>query len=477
MKHLLLLSLACLILTLTSCGGKKEQQTLLTANWKEGVFLETLSETGTLDAVSSADVVTPDISRSFLLIYLIEEGATVKQGQKIAQFDTAEIDRDIQSSDDKIDDKKEEIATLLSKQQDELVIISNNLQGLKDSLEMEGINQRSLEFASEVDKRAGEIRFRGKETDLSNAVSKLKSTLQEHGRQKKSRLQELRKLQEDKTSKLRDKELCTVLAPKSGLIVYKTKNPWVKDKIRVGDSLRRSQTFISIPDLDRMMVRLEINEVDVHRINTGMKAKIVLDAVQDKEFTGVLKKIGSLAYSKPNNQEIMVFEGLVIINEMNIEVLRPGMTAKCTIEISKQDEARYLPIDAIFQSDGNKGKVYVLENKKAVKSEVRLGVKNEDFVVIETDLPKTTAFLLYHPEIEKAKDLNLNKFEFMDFSTKVKKETSTNVAATNVEKPKREAKVITPPAAAVPSASDLGTGSDTKTEGSTKARTRKPKTE
>jgi multidrug efflux pump subunit AcrA (membrane-fusion protein) len=434
-----LLIVSAVIFLISACSSKKDLQVLLTANWKEGNFSETISETGTLDAVSSADVTTPDIPRGFLLVYLIDEGATVKQGQKIAQFDTGEIDRDIQNSDDKIDDKKEEIETLLSKQKDELVIVSNNLDQLRDALDMEKINQRSLEFASDVDKRAGEIRYRGKETDLSNAAAKLKSTLQEHFRQRKARNAELRKLQEDRLNKIHDKELCTIYAPKSGLVVYRTKNPWVKDKIRIGDNLRRSQTFISIPDLDRMMVKLEINEVDVHRLTTGMKAKVVLDAVQDKEFTGVLKKIGSLAYGKPSNTDIMVFEGQVFINEMNVEVLRPGMTAKCTIEISKLDEARYLPIDAIFQSDGNKGRVYIFDgSKKIVKSEVRLGIKNDDFIVIETDLPQSTKFLLYHPDIEKNKDLDLSKFNIQDFFQKGKKsDASTNSSATNVDKPKK----------------------------------------
>ncbi len=477
----LLAAATLLILVLSSCGGKKEKKFLLTAQLAEGPFVESLTESGTLEAVNSTDLVTPDISRNFLLVYLIEEGAVVKKGDRVAQFDTAEIEKELQNITDKISDKKDEIENLLAKQKDELTDSSNTILAARDTLDIEKINKAALEFAPEVDKRAGEIRFRQREADVEKYEARYRTLLNDHIRQRRQKQSELKRLFDDKAQKERELGLCTVYAPKSGLIVYNTQNVWTKVKIKNGDLLRRSQKFISLPDLDRMQVKLEINEVDIQRLRRGMSATIVLDAVPDKTFHGVIQKIGSLAYGKPSNQEIMIFETVVTIQESNPEVLRPGMTAKTTIVISRSPLESYLPIDTIFEMNDDKGKVYWLDGDRIRPAEVRVGAKNDDYVVVSTELNKNTRFLLFHPDIQKDKNLDLSKYSVDTFKPgqKVKSE-NTNKAGTNKPgqtnaRPVKRALVQTnTPNFADTGMDDLGSGEKKKSSGTNRMRSRRP---
>lgn len=475
------LAAGLLALASGSCSGKKDKKFLLTATLQEGPFIESLTESGTLEAVNSTDLVTPDISRNFLLVYLIEEGAIVKQGDRVAQFDTAEIEKELQNINDRISDKKDEIENLMAKQKDELTDSSNTILTARDTLDIERINKAALEFAPEVDKRAGEIRFRQREADVEKYEARYRTLLNDHLRQRRQKQSELKRLYDDKAQKEKEQSLCTVYAPKAGLIVYNTQNVWTKVKIKNGDLLRRSQKFISLPDLDRMQVKLEVNEVDIQRLRRGMAATIVLDAVPDKTFHGVIQKIGSLAYGKPSNPEIMIFETVVTIQESNPEVLRPGMTAKTTIVISRSPLETYLPIDTIFEMNDDKGKVYVLDETRIRPAEVRVGAKNDDYVVVSTDLNKNTRFLLFHPDIQKDKNLDLSKYTVESFKPgqKVRSE-DTNKAGTNKSgqtnaKPVKRAVVQTnTPNMADTYMDDLGSGDKKKTSGTNRTRVRRP---
>lgn len=417
---------------LASCRGKQNAKVMFTAILREGPFTESISESGTLEAVNAADVSTPDISRNFTLIQVIDEGAMVEAGQKIATFDTADAERDLQNMRDKILDKKDEIDNLLARQRDELTDASNAIQAARDSLEMEKINQRSLEFASDVDKRAGEIKLRSRQEDVGKAERRLATLRLEHMRQVRQRQAEMRRLEEDRQAKEKEITACTVFAPKGGLVVYRTKNPWTKDKIRAGDTLRRSQNFILIPDLAQMLVRMEVNEVDIHRMRTGMICDIVLDAVPDRPFTGTVVKIGKLAYPKPSNNDIMVFEVVAVIRESAPELLRPGMTAKVGVIISRVPRATFLPIDALYTVTGDRAQVYTLDGNHAKSDTVKIGVRNEDFAVVETALPRSTIFLLYHAELDKDPKIDLSKFQIESWQAPAK----TNAAPNTNAKPK-----------------------------------------
>ncbi|MBN8218095.1 MAG: efflux RND transporter periplasmic adaptor subunit, partial [Spirochaetes bacterium] len=440
-----------LLLLLASCGGKKGAPVLLTAGLAEGPFTESVSESGTLEAVQAADVSTPDISRNFNLVQVVDEGAMVEAGQKIATFDTADAERDLQNMRDKILDKKDEIENLLARQRDELTDSSNSIQATRDGLEMEKINQRSLEFSSDVDKRAGEIKLRSRMDDVGKAERRLATLRLEHARQIRQKQAELRRLEEDRRDKEKEIAACTILAPKGGLIVYRTRNPWTKEKIRAGDTLRRSQNFILIPDLSAMQVKMEVNEVDIHRMRTAMVCDITLDAVPDRPFTGTVIKIGKLAYPKPSNAEIMVFEVIARVNESEPALLRPGMTAKVNIILSRIPRAVYLPLDTIFQANGDVGTVYLLDAGKFRLETVRLGAKNDDFVVVDTKLPRQTVFLLYNAEVEKDPKLDPAKFKIEPWRAAPKTNAAPQSNAQTNRAPRAEART----AAKEPSPADF----------------------
>ncbi|MFC1504266.1 efflux RND transporter periplasmic adaptor subunit [Spirochaetota bacterium] len=401
-----------------SCSGNVSEQVLLTASISRGKFIETLTASGSLEAVESVEISAPNFTRNFTILYMVEEGSYVNKGDAVARYDTTEFENRLEGIEDKIDDLEGGIDNYAVACENTRISLSNNLEEARNALEMEKENQAVLEFAPEIDQRKGKLQLNKREGDLIDAEMQIKRTMDDQKRVMKKKQTDLKKVSRDFEKWQGNISECTVYAPKKGLIVYMRRQRWSPVKIKVGDNVFRGHTYMTIPDLEKMMVRLEINEVDIYRLQKNMKAAITLDAYVDREYTGLIYSIGSLAHGKSSNQDIMVFDVVVHINETDVEVLRPGMTAKVDIVISSIDNTAFIPIDAIFQKTGKTGKVYTMEKGELALREVLLGVRNDDYIVIKTDFPPDTKFVLYDPNIER------EGFDIKKYSVEEYKKTS-----------------------------------------------------
>ncbi|MBL8994332.1 MAG: hypothetical protein JNM63_13400, partial [Spirochaetia bacterium] len=129
----------------------------------------------------------------------------------------------------------------------------------------------------------------------------------------------------------------------------------------------------------------------------------------------------------------------------------------------------------------DKGRVYVLDDTRIRPAEVRVGVKNDDYAVVSTELNKNTRFLLFHPDIQKDKNLDLSKYTVEAFKPgqKVRSEDTnkagTNKAGqTNARPAKRAAVQTNTPNFADAYMDDPASGDKKKTSGTNRTRTRRP---
>ncbi|HBE01745.1 MAG: hypothetical protein A2096_11010 [Spirochaetes bacterium GWF1_41_5] len=395
-----LIYLILIFFIIFSCQKKKARE-LLTAGISRGPFVETLSVSGLLEAAESVDVNSPGFDRQFILIHLIPEGTYVNKGDLIARFDTGDIDEQIKKLEEQIETQRNDIENFQANIRENMIGLSNQLSEKINTLDIEIAGQSALQFAPKVDQLKGELQLSRRYMDVSNAEIKIRTTANNDTMALRIKNNNYAKVCRDRDEYLRRREFYNVYAPTRGLIVYQPKGPWTREKIRVGDQIRRGFTYIIIPDLEKMRVKIEINEIDVNRIRKKMACGIILDAFPEKKFTAELASIGALAHAKHNNNEIMVFDALANIKEVDTDVLRPGMTARVDIILSYLPDARYIPVDTVFSTDRRTGKIYINTGGKPAARMVSLGERNSDYIVIKDELPPDTQLLLYDPAIEE----------------------------------------------------------------------------
>jgi HlyD family secretion protein len=146
-----------------------------------------------------------------------------------------------------------------------------------------------------------------------------------------------------------------VYATASGMVIERT----VEEGEMVQSSLSsfgEGTVVMKIADLSRMVVKSNINEVDIAKFTLGQQAKIKLDALPYDEFEGSIVKIAPSAITE-NNAKVFPVE--ISINATG-ETAKPGMTAGVTIIGESRQDVLIIPIRAVFTDDKNQDIVYLM---------------------------------------------------------------------------------------------------------------------
>ncbi len=155
-----------------------------------------------------------------------------------------------------------------------------------------------------------------------------------------------------------------VVAPSAGTVIERTVNEgeMVQSSLT---SFGEGTVVMKIADLSRMVVKSNINEVDISKFRLGQEARIKLDALPYEDFVGSIVKIAPAA-SKENNAKVFPVE--ISINATG-ETVKPGLTAAVKIIGESRQNVLVIPIRAVFTDDKNQDVVYLMpkENKSAAK--------------------------------------------------------------------------------------------------------------
>ncbi|MCB1581848.1 MAG: efflux RND transporter periplasmic adaptor subunit [Marinicella sp.] len=120
-----------------------------------------------------------------------------------------------------------------------------------------------------------------------------------------------------------------IMSKRKGIVMHQT--DWNNNKYAVGDSVWGGARVTEVADLEQIIAQLEIKENDMSRVSEGQKVKFTLDAYPDMEFSGNIKSLSKVVRTKSKNQPSKILDAIVAIDELNLEIMRPGMSIKATI--------------------------------------------------------------------------------------------------------------------------------------------------
>ncbi len=197
---------------------------------------------------------------------------------------------------------------------------------------------------------------------------------------------------------------CIIRAEKPGLVSYGGKdrsyyNSRYYESITEGATLKMGQPVITIPDMSRLAVDVEIHESHVKKVALGQKAKITVEAEAGRSLDGRVTKLAVLPDSNASryNPSLKVYPATIEI-EGSHDWLKPGMTAKVEIIVKELDEIVYIPVQAVFVKDDAH---FCYVKKGASDYERRLvatGDHNDEFIEIPEGLEEGDVVYLKAPD-------------------------------------------------------------------------------
>ena len=128
-------------------------------------------------------------------------------------------------------------------------------------------------------------------------------------------------------------------------------------------------SIIKVDSLDNVVVRCDANKYDIIGIEEGQDAKV---KILNTEYTGSVKRVEKMLGS--NNGSVGVGVEISIDDAKDVIL---GYEVKAYINTASINDTLTVPRDAIVSEDDG-DYVYVSKDKKAVKTKVVTGVKNDD---------------------------------------------------------------------------------------------------
>ncbi|MEE8121896.1 MAG: efflux RND transporter periplasmic adaptor subunit [Anaerolineales bacterium] len=142
--------------------------------------------------------------------------------------------------------------------------------------------------------------------------------------------------------------------------------------VLAGDKISPGTPAFRIDDLTRLLVEVEISEVDINRVALGQSVTLNFDAVLDQVYSGVIVELGLVGISL---QGVVSFPVTVEVIDAD-EAIKPGMTAAVNIIVEQIENVILVPNRAVRVRDGERV-VYLLVNGVMTPMPVVLGATSD----------------------------------------------------------------------------------------------------
>ncbi|PYQ57893.1 MAG: hypothetical protein DMF58_17070 [Acidobacteria bacterium] len=192
----------------------------------------------------------------------------------------------------------------------------------------------------------------------------------------------------------------TIISPIDGKAVQL--NAHEGEVVVTGTMNNPASVIAVIADLSEILVESDVNETDVVALRLGMPAKIHVDAIPVKDYSGHVAAIGSSAAARQSaGAGIRYFKVKVAIDNPD-ERLKPGMSSQVSIITSTAANTPAVPIQSVVErvppslskkkgaeedEDENLPKkkyVFVVKDGKAKMTEVATGISDATHVAINS---------------------------------------------------------------------------------------------
>lgn len=324
---------AAVLAWLLSGSKKKEEVTFDTEAAAPATIRNSITATGTIEAVTSVTVGT-QVSGIVDKIY-VDYNSTVKKGQMIAELDKTNLKSQLSTA-------KANLASAQSSLNYQLA----NYNRYKTLYEKGLVSADEYETALLSYKQAKEQVVSAKE-EVQRAQTNLGYAI--------------------------------ITSPIDGVVISKA----VEEGQTVAASYSTPELFTIAQDLTNMQVVADVDEADIGDVKEGERVSFTVDAYPDDTFEGTVTQV-RLEATTTNN--VVTYE--VVISAPNADLkLKPGLTANVTIYTAEMQGVLSVPSKALrytptketigkmkIQDNNAKNKVWTIEGNNIVAHSVNIGM-------------------------------------------------------------------------------------------------------
>ena len=339
--------LLAVIAWILSGSKKKEEVTFATEKVAKANIQNSITATGTIEAVTSVTVGT-QVSGIVSKLY-VDYNSEVKKGQVIAELDKTNLTSTLNSAR----------ANLLSARANLQSAEANRDYQLANYNRYKSLYQKGLVSADE---------YESARLSYQQAVEQVASNRQN-----------VNSSQEEVQRAQTNLGYATITSPIDGVVISKS----VEEGQTVAASFSTPELFTIAKDLTNMQVIADVDEADIGEVAVGDRVSFTVDAYPNDTFEG---KVTQVRLQATTTNNVVTYE--VVISAQNADLkLKPGLTANVTIYTAERTgvtctSAKALRFTPTKETVGNKkivdcngkNKVWTLEGNTLKAHAVNIGM-------------------------------------------------------------------------------------------------------
>ena len=357
-----------------------------------GPFVKSLRMNGLVESIRFHNVTAPRLvgatgpgSNTLIITHLMPSGSRVEAGQPLVEFDRqnqlkAAIDKRSEHRDleEQIRKKRAEQEQIRAKDAMELTVAGNAVENARLELKKNA-------YLGRIDQEKNAQK-------LEEAEAKHRQVTETFDLKRKAEQAELRilEIQRDRAYRaMKSSEgnaaRMLVNSPIPGMVVLRM--VWRgggQVEIQEGEEARPGMPIMQVVDPTAMLVRLKVNQADVHMLKVGQPARISLDAYPELEFQGRVEQVTPVGTTSMLTTRVRNFVAIVSIKGSHPKLM-PDLSAAVDVELERKENVLVVPRDAVVRENGTFS-VRVLDGDRVRSRTVTLGAMSDHEVIVASGL-------------------------------------------------------------------------------------------
>ncbi len=353
--------LAIVALVLLACGVvfgavrySRRGPSVPTIEVKRTEFIDSVEFRGECTALKSLSITAPAEAGDLQILKIAADGTKVKPGDMIVEFDKTKTEQDLAQyrstlrySTADIDQTRAQ--SHITEEQD-LTAVSK----ARFELESAKLDAGKQEIVSQIEGEEAKLKVRNAEQALREAEQKLNSDRAAAKAGIQGKIETSRKAAFDLQRAETALSKMMLKAPAAGMVsLVPVWHPEGRAPFKPGDRAWPGAPLAELPDPSSLRISAHVDETERGRLAPDQPVTVHLDAIPDRQFTGAIEDISTLAsedfsagWPIPRNFNVR------IVLDQSDPRLKPGMTAQVTVIVYRVRDAVAIPVQASFQKEG-----------------------------------------------------------------------------------------------------------------------------
>ena len=191
-----------------------------------------------------------------------------------------------------------------------------------------------------------------------------------------------------------------LIAPIDGEVIVRAVEP--------GQTVTSNDVVIVLSD--RLIVKAQVDEVDIGSVKVGQKAIISLDAYPEIKVNSIVDHI---SYESKIVNNVTIYE-VDIAPESIPDVFRSGMSANVDIIEKSKEDVLLIPLEAV-KKDKEGSFVLLSQGEKPVRRRVEIGIFDERNVEVISGIEAEDKILIVTQKYSPSQDTSSRRSPFMPF--------------------------------------------------------------